>query len=78
MARTIMVSDDVYEALRKEKRTGESFSEVIRRLLIRNRPKISDLSGKRTITKEEWIEVERAFQVQRELSERRRNRLLRV
>ncbi len=73
-----MVSDDVYEALRKEKRPGESFSEVIRRLLIRNRPKISDLAGKRTVTKEEWIEVERVFQVQRELSKKRRNRLLRV
>ncbi|HDI74059.1 MAG TPA: antitoxin [Candidatus Korarchaeota archaeon] len=78
MARTIMVSDDVYEALKREKRPGESFSEVIRRLLDKNKPRISDLAGRRTITKEEWLEVERAFRAQRELSDRRRNLLLQV
>lgn len=32
MARTIAIADDVYEMLTKEKRSGESFSDVIRRL----------------------------------------------
>jgi len=78
MPRTIMISDDVYEALKEEKRPKESFSDVIRRLLKRNRSKISDLAGRRTITKEEWAEVERAFEIQRKLTERRRDLLLKV
>ncbi|MEK6810640.1 MAG: antitoxin VapB family protein [Candidatus Thermoplasmatota archaeon] len=32
MAKTIAIADDVYETLSKEKRPGESFSDVIRRL----------------------------------------------
>jgi len=32
MARNIAVANDVYEMLSKEKKKGESFSEVIRRL----------------------------------------------
>jgi len=75
MAKSIMVSDDVYEALKKAKLPGESFSDVIRRLL-RERPRISELAGKRTVTKEEWKEVERAFFKQRKLDEVRRDILL--
>jgi len=41
MAKTIAVSDDVYEMLSKAKMKGESFSDVIRRLL--RRQKISDI-----------------------------------
>jgi len=41
MAKTIAVSDDVYEMLSKAKMKGESFSDVIRRLL--KRQKISDI-----------------------------------
>ena len=64
MARTIMVSDEVYEELRRAKLPGESFSEVIRRLL-GSRPRIFELAGKRTITKEEWEKVLTAFSEQR-------------
>ena len=32
MAKTIAIADDVYEFLSKEKRTGESFSDVVRRM----------------------------------------------
>ena len=32
MAKTIAIANDVYEMLSKEKRPGESFSEVLRRL----------------------------------------------
>ena len=78
MPKTIMVSDDVYEALKKEKEPGESFSDVIRRLLERRKPKISELAGKKTVIKEEWLEVEKAFRVQRELTKRRRDLLLGV
>jgi len=41
MAKTIAVSDDVYEMLSKAKMKGESFSDVIKRLL--KRQKISDI-----------------------------------
>ncbi len=78
MPKTIMVSDDVYEALKKEKKPKESFSDVIRRLLQRKRPEISELAGKKTVTREEWLEVERAFRTQRELTDRRRDLLLGV
>ncbi len=71
MPKTIMVSDDVYEALKMVKKPKESFSDVIRRLLQRKRPEISELAGKKTVTREEWLEVERAFRTQRELNERR-------
>ena len=78
MPKTIMVSDDVYEALKKEKKPRESFSDVIRRLLQRKRPEISELAGKKTVTREEWLEVERAFRTQRELTDKRRDLLLGV
>lgn len=46
MAKTIAISDDVYEMLSKAKMKGESFSDVIRRLLRQRRisdvPKILD------------------------------------
>lgn len=41
MAKTIAVADDVYEALSKARMKGESFSDVIRRLL--SRQKISEI-----------------------------------
>lgn len=41
MAKTIAVSDDVYEMLSKAKMKGKSFSDVIKRLL--KRQKISDI-----------------------------------
>lgn len=41
MAKTIAVADDVYEALSKARMKGESFSDVIRRLL--SKQKISEI-----------------------------------
>ena len=53
MAKTISVSDDVYEMLSKAKMKGESFSDVIRRLMKRRRisdiPKILDDSDAEVI-----------------------------
>lgn len=46
MARTIAISDEVYEMLSKAKMKGESFSDTIKRLLERQKigdvPKILD------------------------------------
>src|SRR3989442_13823802 len=52
MARTIAVSDDVYELLQKFKLPGASFSGVIRRGL-KGRGNLADLAGRDTISKED-------------------------
>lgn len=44
MAKTIAIADDVYQMLSKEKRDGESFSNVIRRLQ-RSRGSLMDCYG---------------------------------
>lgn len=75
MARTIAVSDDVYKLLTKAKLPNESFSDVIRRALKKGM-KLSDIAGSRTITKEDWERVTKAFSVQRELDEKRREQLM--
>ena len=53
MARTIMVSDEVYEMLKKMKLPGESFSDVIKRL-IKRRGSLLDIAGSGTVTEEGW------------------------
>ena len=44
MAKTIAIADDVYETLSREKKAGESFSEVIRRIY-RKKGDIRDAFG---------------------------------
>jgi predicted CopG family antitoxin len=44
MTKTISVTDEAYEALIREKRNGESFTDVIIRLT-RNRAKLSNFAG---------------------------------
>ena len=61
MAKTIAVSDDVYELLVKSKLPNESFSETIRRALKKGM-KLSDVAGSRTVTKEDWEKVTNAFE----------------
>ena len=75
MARTIAVSDDVYDLLVKAKLPHESFSDVIRRSLKRGM-KLSDIAGSRTISREDWKKVIEAFEEQKRLDEERRKRLL--
>jgi len=76
MARTIAVSDDVYELLVKSKLPNESFSETIRRALKKGM-KLSDIAGSRTVTKEDWEKVIKASELQRKLDEERVKRLVR-
>lgn len=57
MARTIAISDEVYELLKKSRLPGESFSAAIRRNLKRN--KLSDIIGSGTITRDDWTDAKR-------------------
>jgi len=76
MARTIAVSDDVYELLVKSKLPNESFSDVIRRSLKKGM-RLSDIAGSLTISKEEWDRVEKVFETQKRMDAEKRNKLLR-
>ncbi len=74
MAKTIAVSDDVYQLLRKVKLPGESFSDVIRRGLGRG-VKLTDIFGSRTISKEDWQKVRKTIRESEEISRRKLERL---
>jgi len=61
MAKTIAIANDVYELLSQEKRKGESFSDVIRRLR-RNRGSLLDCYGLwGDIPEKEFREMEAAI-----------------
>jgi predicted CopG family antitoxin len=68
MTRTIVVSEDVYELLSKAKLPNESFSDVILRALKKGM-RLSDIAGSRTVTKEDWEKVTKAFNTQKNLRE---------
>ena len=75
MAKTIAVSDDVYELLVKSKLPKESFSDVIRRSLKKGM-RLSDIAGSRTVTVEDWKKVTEAFKLQRKINEKRKKQLM--
>ncbi|MGC8997802.1 MAG: antitoxin VapB family protein [Candidatus Bathyarchaeia archaeon] len=75
MAKTIAVSDDVYELLLKAKLPNESFSDVIRRS-IKKGMRISDIACSKTISEEDWEKVLKAFEPQRKADEEKRRKLL--
>ncbi len=53
MARTIAVSDEVYDLLKKAQMPGESFSAVIKRSLKRS-TKLSEIIGSMTLSLKDW------------------------
>lgn len=61
MAKNIAVADDVYEMLSKEKREGESFSDVIRRMGKRRRSLLEFAGAWTDIPDEEFREMEAAW-----------------
>ena len=63
-----MLSEEVYERLKRIKRPGESFSDVINRLL-RYRPRLMEIAGSKTISIKEWEEVKRALKDREKLDE---------
>ena len=60
MTRTILVSEEVYELLKKFKLPGESFSDAIKRILKHER-RLTDIIGTKTITKEAWSQIESRY-----------------
>lgn len=75
VAKTIAVSDDVYNLLVKSKLPNESFSDVIRRSL-RKGMRLGDIAGSRTVNKENWKKALKAFERQKKIDEERKRRLL--
>lgn len=76
-SKTISVDDEAYGLLRKAKLPEESFSDVVKRLLSPERPKLMDLAG--ILTPEEGERVMRAVRQARKediaASEARQKRL---
>ena len=61
MARNIAIANDVYEMLSKEKKRGESFSDVIRRLA-RSKGSLMDFYGAwGDLTDKEFEDIEEAI-----------------
>jgi predicted CopG family antitoxin len=52
LTRTIAISDEVYELLKRSKLPGGSFSTVIKRNLRRGR--LSEIAGTPILTREDW------------------------
>ena len=61
MGKNITVSDETYELLTRFKLPGESFSDVIKRLVNRG-GKLMDLAGKKTITREQWACINNEYE----------------
>ena len=68
--KTLTVRDEVYEKLSKLKREGESFSDLLERLLERRRPSLRDFAG--VLRGSEWLdELEREIMELRASAEAR-------
>jgi len=76
MAKTIAVSDEVYGLLSKLKLPGESFSDVIKRVIKRG-GKLMDIAGNQTISKEEWALIESQYAIVKESEIDRKKELIR-
>ena len=74
--RTIALDMEAYEALRRQKRKGESFSDVVKRLAGRTRP-LTELAGLWKDMPPENLEKIRAFlRKGREMDRERLDRLM--
>jgi len=62
MAKNIAISDELYKLLKRLKRPGESFTDVILRS-IKHSTSIMDIAGKKTIPLEEWEKLKKLFEM---------------
>lgn len=65
--KTVSLADDAYDLLKGEKREGESFSDVVRRLLGESQPSLTELAG--------FLDEETAREVEETIEEMRRQDL---
>lgn len=71
----ISIRDEVYRELKRRRAEGESFSDVIERLM-RSPPKLSDFAGAwADMSDAEWHDFEDLRKRQRKLDEERARRL---
>jgi predicted CopG family antitoxin len=64
-AKTVALDAEAYALLLRSKRAGETFSEVVRRML-RPPSRVSELAGSlRDLPPKEWKDIERARAAQR-------------
>ena len=66
MAKTIPISDELYELLKKLKRPDETFSDIILRSL-RMTATLANLAGRQTIPADKWKEIRSFFTSQENL-----------
>ncbi|HZY94116.1 MAG TPA: antitoxin VapB family protein [Candidatus Bathyarchaeia archaeon] len=74
MAKTIAVSDDVYQLLRRVKLPGESFSDVIRRGLGHG-VKLTDIYGSGTISRGDWARVRKTIRESEMMTRRKLDKM---
>ncbi len=74
MGKVIMVSDEIYNKLKMMKKPGESFTQVISRLITK-KPRLMEIAGKKTITKNNWKKIKESFKERDKLDEVRRRYL---
>ncbi|MBS7649765.1 MAG: antitoxin VapB family protein [Candidatus Bathyarchaeia archaeon] len=75
MGKVVMLSEEIYYQLKKIKRPEESFSDVISRLL-KNKPKLLEIAGGKTISVKDWENLREAFRDRDMLDDVRRQYLL--
>lgn len=74
--KTVALDREAYELLRKRKKTGESFSDVVKRMAGPRRP-LTDFAGIwKGIPREEFRKITKAIRKARELDLERMERLL--
>ncbi len=62
MAKNIMISDEVYKHLKSLKRDGESFSDLIRRLLNYEKTSLLDMAGEWPFSEDVTSRIEREIE----------------
>ncbi len=70
MSKEIAVSDDVYKLLGKIRLPGESFSDVICRVL-KQGMRLSDIKGSRTISREDWVKIRKKIRESEAITQRK-------
>lgn len=75
-SKNVVLREEAYEFLRKEKRPGETFSDVVLRLRGANKPLTSFAGAWKDLPKEDLAKIRDAIRTGRELDRNRLQRLL--